>query len=107
MTRSVTFSWARKVPDWRNNWSTSVVLPWSTWAMMAILRSGSGADMKTGFQLGQHSDQPSNCRQATIEDRGSIVNFRGWAIVLRRSIAAPLAYAGRWGKLAGTDFVTV
>jgi hypothetical protein len=27
-----------KVPDWRSSWSTSVVLPWSTWAMMAMLR---------------------------------------------------------------------
>jgi hypothetical protein len=28
------------VPDWRSNWSTMVVLPWSTWAMMAMLRIG-------------------------------------------------------------------
>ena len=38
MTRSATFSLARKVPLWRSSWSTSVVLPWSTWAMMAMLR---------------------------------------------------------------------
>src|SRR5277367_37444 len=38
MTRSVRASLARKVPAWRNMASTSVVLPWSTWAMMAILR---------------------------------------------------------------------
>ena len=38
ITRSVIFSFARKVPDWRSNWSTKVVLPWSTWAMMAMLR---------------------------------------------------------------------
>ena len=29
---------ARNVPDWRSSWSTSVVLPWSTWAMIAMLR---------------------------------------------------------------------
>src|SRR5579884_414495 len=38
ITRSATASLARKVPDWRSIASTSVVLPWSTWAMMAILR---------------------------------------------------------------------
>ena len=29
---------SRKVPDWRRSWSTRVVLPWSTWAMIAMLR---------------------------------------------------------------------
>src|SRR5579883_53825 len=38
MTRSATASLARKVPDWRSIASTSVVFPWSTWAIMAILR---------------------------------------------------------------------
>ena len=38
ITVSTTFSCSAKVPDWRSNWSTMVVLPWSTWAMMAILR---------------------------------------------------------------------
>ena len=38
ITRSATCSFARKVPDWRSMASTSVVFPWSTWAMMAILR---------------------------------------------------------------------
>src|SRR5476651_2578178 len=40
MTRSTTASLERKVPDWRSIASTSVVLPWSTWAMMAMLRMG-------------------------------------------------------------------
>ena len=41
IARSVTRSLARNTPDWRNIASTSVVLPWSTWAMMAtFLRSG-------------------------------------------------------------------
>jgi hypothetical protein len=40
MTRSATFSWAAKVPDWRSRQSTRVVLPWSTCAMMAMFRIG-------------------------------------------------------------------
>jgi hypothetical protein len=38
ITRSATFSFSRKVPLWRSSWSTSVVLPWSTCAMIAMLR---------------------------------------------------------------------
>ena len=38
MTRSATDSFARKAPDCHNMASTRVVLPWSTWAMMATLR---------------------------------------------------------------------
>src|SRR5579862_5554313 len=45
MARSACASLARNAPDWASSWSTSVVLPWSTWAMMAILRS----DMRGGF----------------------------------------------------------
>ena len=37
-TRSATASLARKVPACFSIASTSVVLPWSTWAMMAMLR---------------------------------------------------------------------
>ena len=39
-TRSPTTWPSRKTPAWRNIWSTSVVLPWSTWAMIAMLRRG-------------------------------------------------------------------
>ena len=38
ITRSWTDSFSRNSPDWRNRASTRVVLPWSTWAMMPILR---------------------------------------------------------------------
>ena len=38
MTVSTTFSCSAKVPDWRSSWSTIVVLPWSTCAMIAMLR---------------------------------------------------------------------
>ena len=38
MTRSATSWLARKAPDCHSRASTSVVLPWSTWAMIAMLR---------------------------------------------------------------------
>ena len=38
ITRSTTAWFARKAPVWRSIASTSVVLPWSTWATMATLR---------------------------------------------------------------------
>src|SRR5512147_3228422 len=38
MTRSTWVSFSRKMPLWLSMASTSVVLPWSTWAMMAMLR---------------------------------------------------------------------
>ena len=41
MTRSATAWLARKMPDCHSMASTSVVLPWSTWAMMAMLRRSS------------------------------------------------------------------
>src|SRR5688572_1484852 len=34
---------ARNMPDCLRSWSTRVVLPWSTWAMMATLRMGRAA----------------------------------------------------------------
>ena len=43
------WSWlARNWPDWRSIASTSVVLPWSTWAMMATLRMSSRRIMGLG-----------------------------------------------------------
>src|SRR4051794_14418883 len=49
MTRSATCSWAPKVPLCQSIASTSVVLPWSTWAMMARLRTSSlVSEFKTG-----------------------------------------------------------
>src|SRR5690606_20582804 len=40
ITRSATCWLARNVPAWRSMWSTSVVFPWSTCAMIAMLRIG-------------------------------------------------------------------
>src|SRR4051812_36821415 len=45
MTRSAWCSWAANTPDWLSMASTSVVLPWSTWAMMATLRMSVRAGM--------------------------------------------------------------
>ena len=38
ITRSVSASCSANTPVWRSTASTSVVLPWSTWAMIATLR---------------------------------------------------------------------
>src|SRR5208283_6128066 len=51
ITRSATVSLSRKVPLWRSMASTSVVLPWSTWAMIAMLRI-----------LGFRSKTPQDCK---------------------------------------------
>jgi hypothetical protein len=45
--RSVVTVRSLNVPDCLSSWSTSVVLPWSTWATMAILRRRS-MDMAKG-----------------------------------------------------------
>ena len=41
ITRSLTSWFSRKAPDCQSMASTSVVLPWSTWATMAMLRRSS------------------------------------------------------------------
>src|SRR3954453_8483552 len=45
MTRSATSWFARKAPDCQSMASTKVVLPWSTWAMMATLRRSVRCDI--------------------------------------------------------------
>ena len=51
MTRSTTTSLARKMPLWRSMASTSVVLPWSTWATIAMLRtSGRICEIRWGWR---------------------------------------------------------
>jgi len=40
------------VPDWRSMASTRVVLPWSTWAMMAMLKMGLRASLAAGLGAG-------------------------------------------------------
>ena len=47
-TRSVSSSLARKAPVWRSMASTSVVLPWSTWATIATFLMSSRVCMGRG-----------------------------------------------------------
>src|SRR5436190_22960197 len=47
ITRSLTSWLARNAPDCQSRASTSVVLPWSTWATIARLRRSERAGMKT------------------------------------------------------------
>ena len=49
MTRSVTSWLARKDPVWRSMASTSVVLPWSTWATMATFLMSAREGMTNPF----------------------------------------------------------
>ena len=44
MARSATFWLSRNEPDWDRSRSIRVVLPWSTWAMMAMLRKFMGRE---------------------------------------------------------------
>jgi hypothetical protein len=53
ITRSIRCWCAANVPDWRSSLSTSVVLPWSTWAMMAMLRMARpGLGARSGGRAG-------------------------------------------------------
>src|SRR3972149_3247839 len=54
MARSATRSLDRNVPLWCRRASTSVVLPWSTWAMMATLR-------RKGFAIFDEDIPPVYC----------------------------------------------
>ena len=48
MARSAICWFSRTEPDCFSSWSTRVVLPWSTWAMMAMLRISMGAPGRMG-----------------------------------------------------------
>jgi hypothetical protein len=47
ITRSAISVRACQAPDWRSIASTSVVFPWSTWAMMATLRRSERVPMRS------------------------------------------------------------
>jgi hypothetical protein len=49
ITRSATFAPSRKAPDCHSIASTSVVLPWSTWATIATLRRSSRVAVAAGI----------------------------------------------------------
>ena len=48
ITRSTRCSCSANVPDWRRSASTSVVLPWSTWAMIAMFRMSDRVRLESG-----------------------------------------------------------
>src|ERR1700758_2833088 len=87
MTRSMTVSLARKAPLWRSMASTRVVFPWSTWAMMAILRivwltaedfllpESDGPGRGLGLQQNQsyHSPELPFHRRSFLDDCGESI----------------------------------
>ncbi len=74
ITRSATRWLSRKAPDCCSSRSTRVVLPWSTWAMMAMLRSFLG--------MGRCSRAPGDHRRC---QRGAkAAGMRRWATKTRR-----------------------
>lgn len=48
LMESMARSWGISAPHWRKSRSMSVVLPWSTWAMTATLRSRLGSSVEFG-----------------------------------------------------------
>ena len=75
MTRSATRWLSRNAPDCCSSRSTSVVLPWSTWAMMAMLRSFMGEEARCG--------RPETARTGALsfdrEGNGGATALRGFA----------------------------
>src|SRR5262249_53948041 len=55
MIRSGTDSFWRKSPDCHNMASTRVVLPWSTWAMIAMLRMLSRRSISPSYHAGSRA----------------------------------------------------
>ena len=88
ITRSINVSLARKTPLWRSMASTSVVLPWSTWAMIAMLRTSvRRADMKRGSvavggrvvkrtRIATRTEGEGRRRPAAIETRRDLRPFQ-------------------------------
>ena len=95
MTRSATSWFARKAPDCQSIASTSVVLPWSTWATIATLRMSSRVGMDT-MVGGEGSCGPRPIELTPIEgspgDTGGLPI--GCGVVL-----APTAYEARLAEL--------
>src|SRR4051812_39736404 len=61
MTRSLTSWLARKAPDCQSMASTRVVLPWSTWAMIATFRRSSrtAREVRGVFMGSTHATAPT------------------------------------------------
>src|SRR5512144_921331 len=92
MTRSATCSLARKMPDCRSMASTRVVLPWSTWAMMATLRRSRRTGMPSIFPVGRvrargGPDNPPRSMAAACHDgRGGRDRGEQGASVVRQIV---------------------
>src|SRR5262249_24054712 len=91
-TRSGTVSLARKMPLCQSIASTSVVFPWSTWAMMARLRRSGRVTMAMTFQ----SIIPM-VDWARPRDQG-IMRIPTWLLSWTIVAALPVALAGAQGK---------
>ena len=72
MTRSCTCSCAAKVPDCCSSLSTSVVLPWSTWAMIAMLRRV----RFIGPRIVRESDPPERLQSAISWVKFALPEYR-------------------------------
>src|SRR5712691_12515030 len=66
MMRSATVSFWRKSPDCHSMASTSVVLPWSTWAMIAMFR----IDSRCSIRIILPSPPRRTCLSASFERAG-------------------------------------
>src|SRR5271170_6948000 len=82
MTRSATRWLSRKAPDCCRSRSTSVVLPWSTWAMMAMLRSFMGEEAFSDGGLPNHAGRAA--LSFGREDDGNATARPALAVALTR-----------------------
>ncbi len=101
MARSTVASLARKTPDWASRRSTSVVLPWSTWAMMAMLRrdmracggwaARSGrAGERASYSAPQHKASPGTCLLSWGEEGSGFEGAKPLTFPLLRNGPLPL-----------------
>src|SRR5882762_9403432 len=106
MTRSAMCWCAANVPDWCSNLSTSVVLPWSTWAMIARLRME--RDIQAGCEKESRIVSVCAVQQRkrvtpTAPDRAPPPAARAWAVsppgrFSRRAPAGRRCTPDRWRR---------
>src|ERR1044071_3370934 len=68
MTRSSTSWFERKTPAWRSIWSTRVVLPWSTCAMIAMFRMFTVSFHPPASAIDKNGDAPLALERDGIHD---------------------------------------
>src|SRR6266545_5258777 len=103
MTRSATSCPDRKAPDCQSIASTSVVLPWSTWAMIATLRRSERRGMGRGM-VGRSGPRQVGLKLAlaplaTQRERSSVVgatdrDSEGGSLLMRLPVRVLIAIAG-------------